>query len=201
MQSYDFLLKFVSFRRTVIVHNFAEKSKIMAINTSTITQLISDFRALSQKDSISPESLGVLLQRLADLINTAASDADYQAIYDAFQKFVANIAAVPTALYKLEQGSADRNDILMNVTTSHLINGITMTLKDAVFNRQDTTERTGAKRKDTILPRSDASNPDSTHLKWRCRIACRGCRHKIPECSSPRRSIFVGTTYGVCGGS
>ena len=30
----------------------------MAINTSTITQLISDFRALSQKDSISPESLG-----------------------------------------------------------------------------------------------------------------------------------------------
>ena len=30
----------------------------MAINTSTITQLISDFRALSQKDSVSPESLG-----------------------------------------------------------------------------------------------------------------------------------------------
>ena len=118
----------------------------MAINTSTITQLISDFRALSQKDSISPESLGVLLQRLADLINSAASDADYKAIYDAFQKFVANIAAVPTALYKLEQGSADRNDILMNITTSHLINGITMTLKDAVFIRQATTERAGAMR-------------------------------------------------------
>ena len=118
----------------------------MAINTSTITQLISDFRALSQKDSISPESLGVLLQRLADLINSAASDADYKAIYDAFQKFVANIAAVPTALYKLEQGSADRNDVLMNITTSHLINGITMTLKDAVFIRQATTERAGAMR-------------------------------------------------------
>lgn len=118
----------------------------MAINTSTITKLISDFRALSQKDSISPESLGVLLQRLADLINTAASDADYKAIYDAFQKFVANIAAVPTALYKLEQGSADRNDVLMNITTSHLINGITMTLKDAVFIRQATTERAGAMR-------------------------------------------------------
>ena len=52
----------------------------MAINTSTITQLISDFRALSQKDSVSPESLGVLLQKLADLINSAASDADYKAI-------------------------------------------------------------------------------------------------------------------------
>lgn len=118
----------------------------MAINITTITQLISDFRALSQKDSISPESLGVLLQRLADLINSAASDADYKAIYDAFQKFVANIAAVPTALYKLEQGSADRNDILMNITTSHLINGVTMTLKDALFIRQATTERAGAMR-------------------------------------------------------
>lgn len=118
----------------------------MAINITTITQLISDFRVLSQKDSISPESLGVLLQRLADLINSAASDADYKAIYDAFQKFVANIAAVPNALYKLEQGSADRNDILMNITTSHLINGITMTLKDAVFIRQATTERAGAMR-------------------------------------------------------
>ena len=118
----------------------------MAINTSTITQLISDFRALSQKDSISPESLGVLLQKLADLINTAASDADYQAIYDAFQNFAAKIAAVPTALYKLEQGSADRNDILMNITTSHLINGVTMTLKDALFIRQATTERAGAMR-------------------------------------------------------
>lgn len=118
----------------------------MAINTTTITQLISDFRALSQKDSISPESLGVLLQKLADLINSAASDADYKAIYDAFQKLVANIAAVPTALYKLEQGSADRNDILMNVTTSHLINGVTMVLKDSLFIRQATTERAGAMR-------------------------------------------------------
>lgn len=118
----------------------------MAINTSTITQLISDFRALSQKDSVSPESLGVLLQQLADLINSAASDEEYQAIYDAFQNFAAKIAAVPTALYKLEQGSADRNDILMNVTTSHLINGVTMVLKDSLFIRQATTERAGAMR-------------------------------------------------------
>ena len=126
----------------------------MAINTSTITQLISDFRALSQKDSVSPESLGVLLQKLADLINSAASD-EYQAIYDAFQNFAAKIAAVPTALYKLEQGSADRNDILMNVTTSHLINGVTMVLKDSLFIRQATTERAGAMRAQQV---SDLNN-------------------------------------------
>ena len=52
----------------------------MAINTSTITQLSSDFRALSQKDSVSPESLGVLLQQLADLISSAAADGKFTQI-------------------------------------------------------------------------------------------------------------------------
>ena len=89
----------MSFRFAHSLFTFAEKSKIMAINITTITLLISDFRALSQKDSISPESLGVLLQRLADLINSAASDEEYKAIYNAFHNFVANIAAVPNALY------------------------------------------------------------------------------------------------------
>lgn len=30
----------------------------MALDTTSLNQLITDFRALSQKDSISPESLG-----------------------------------------------------------------------------------------------------------------------------------------------
>lgn len=108
----------------------------MAINTSTITQLISDFRALSQKDSVSPESLGVLLQRLADLINSAA-DIDFNAISNALNN-------VPTALVSMTQGSANRNDVLMHVTTSNLIKGITMTLRDVLFIRQATSERAGA---------------------------------------------------------
>ena len=111
----------------------------MAINISTISKLISDFRALSQKDSISPESLGVLLQRLADLINTAAADGDFTAISDALN-------AVPTALVSISQGSADRNDILMDVTTSNLVKGLQASVKDLVFIRQATTERAGAMR-------------------------------------------------------
>ena len=111
----------------------------MAINTSTITQLISDFRALSQKDSISPESLGVLLQRLADLISSAAADGDFTAISNALN-------SVPTALVSISQGSADRNDILMDVTTSNLVKGLQASAKDVVFIRQATTERAGAMR-------------------------------------------------------
>ena len=120
----------------------------MAINTSTITQLISDFRALSQKDSVSPESLGVLLQKLADLINTAAADGDFTAISNALN-------AVPTALVSISQGSADRNDILMDVTTSNLVKGLQASAKDAVFIRQATTERAGAMRAQQV---SDLNN-------------------------------------------
>lgn len=40
----------------------------MAIDTKSITQLISEFRKLQTKDSITPESLGYILQRLADLL-------------------------------------------------------------------------------------------------------------------------------------
>lgn len=120
----------------------------MAINTSTITQLISDFRALSQKDSVSPESLGVLLQKLADLINSAAADGDFTAISNALN-------AVPTALVSISQGSADRNDILMDVTTSNLVKGLQASAKDVVFIRQATTERAGAMRAQQV---SDLNN-------------------------------------------
>ena len=37
----------------------------MAIDTKSLTQLISDFRKLQAKDSITPESLGSILQRIA----------------------------------------------------------------------------------------------------------------------------------------
>ena len=39
----------------------------MAIDTKSLSDIISDFRALTAKDSITPESLGYILQRIADL--------------------------------------------------------------------------------------------------------------------------------------
>ncbi len=38
----------------------------MAIDTKSLSDIISDFRALTAKDSITPESLGYILQRIAD---------------------------------------------------------------------------------------------------------------------------------------
>ena len=47
----------------------------MAIDTKSLTQIITEFRKLSAKDSITPESLGYILQRIADLLATGGSNA------------------------------------------------------------------------------------------------------------------------------
>lgn len=48
----------------------------MAIDTSSLSQLITEFRQLSVKDSVSPESLGYLLDRIRELIASASSAED-----------------------------------------------------------------------------------------------------------------------------
>ena len=45
----------------------------MATDVKSLTQIISDFRKLQSKDSVSPESLGAILQRIADLLATAGT--------------------------------------------------------------------------------------------------------------------------------
>lgn len=52
----------------------------MAIDTTSINSLVSEFRTLSQKDSITPESLGALLQRIADLVGTCTSENDFSLV-------------------------------------------------------------------------------------------------------------------------
>ena len=109
----------------------------MAINTSTITQLISDFRALSQKDSISPESLGSLLQKIVDLIRASVNEDEIAEIINALN-------AVPNVLTSIEQGSPNDTNVLMNVSTSNLVTGTLTSETDKTFITKATTEQAGA---------------------------------------------------------
>ena len=75
----------------------------MAIDITSISQLISDFRALSQKDSISPESLGVLLQKLADLIGSAADDGEntrtvLNTLQSSFSELASKVSTLETSV-------------------------------------------------------------------------------------------------------
>lgn len=62
----------------------------MAIDISSLSRLITDFRAISQKDAISPDSLGYLLQLIANLLATAAEQGATDNAADA----AANAAAL-----------------------------------------------------------------------------------------------------------
>ncbi len=45
----------------------------MAIDTKSLTEIITEIWALQAKDAVSPESLGYILQRIVDLLDTLES--------------------------------------------------------------------------------------------------------------------------------
>ena len=91
----------------------------MAIDTSNVNALISDFRALSQKNSVSPESLGALLQRLADLLASCASDTQAKPLQDLRD----NIASLPDTLLSISNGSDSPVNVLVDFAKGNILNG------------------------------------------------------------------------------
>ena len=126
----------------------------MAIDIKSISQLITEFRALQSKDSISPESLGYILQRIADLLATAGTSdtvAKIQQLLDGFAK-------AGVAISTFEQGAADRNNILVNSTEVDLSTGGIGTRINNLFIKQATTERAGAMRAQQVVDLNNARN-------------------------------------------
>ena len=52
------------------------------IETNQLSALISAFRVETEKESISPETVGKLLQDIVDLLATASTDAERQILDD-----------------------------------------------------------------------------------------------------------------------
>lgn len=80
----------------------------MAIDTTRLIPLITEFRNSQTKDSISPESLGYLLDRIRDLIASATSTEE---VTEAITKKLEQTAYVVTAFGKTE---ADQERLTIN---------------------------------------------------------------------------------------
>lgn len=91
----------------------------MAIDTKSLTELITEFRALQAKDAVSPESLGYILQRIVDLLSTAGTSETVTKI----QNLLDGFKAVGQALTAISQGQSDRNLIYANKSTVNLATG------------------------------------------------------------------------------
>lgn len=120
----------------------------MAIDTKSITQLITEFRALQSKDAVSPESLGYILQRLADLIATAGT-AETQKIINEWYNSLSKVDHI--AVCKLQQGSPDRNFVRLSNTFIDLLTGQQMTNENATIINMATTERAGAMKAQQVI--------------------------------------------------
>lgn len=118
----------------------------MAIDTKSLTQIITEFRALQTKDAVLPESLGYILQRIVDLLSTAGTSETVTGI----QKLLDGFKAAGQAITALSQGQSDRNHIYANKSTVNLATGA-VTSTSGIFIQQATTERAGAMRAQQVI--------------------------------------------------
>lgn len=118
----------------------------MAIDTKSLTQIITEFRALQTKDAVSPESLGYILQRIVDLLSTAGTSETVASI----QKLLDGFKAAGQAITALSQGQSDRNHIYANKSTVNLATGA-VDSTSGIFIQQATTERAGAMRAQQVI--------------------------------------------------
>lgn len=125
----------------------------MAIDTKSLTQIITEFRKLSAKDSITPESLGYILQRIADLLATAGT-SETQAILGEWYNSLSKVSHI--AVCKLQQGSADRNFVRLSNTFIDLLTGQQMTNENATIINMATTERAGAMKAQQVVDLNNA---------------------------------------------
>lgn len=129
----------------------------MAIDTKSVTDLITEFRALQGKDSVSPESLGYILQRITDLLATAGTSETIAQI----QNLLSGFSAAGRAITEITQGQSDRNNIYANKKLVNLSTGALSTTS-GIFIQQATTERAGAMRAQQVIDLNAAKKSITT---------------------------------------
>lgn len=109
-------------------------------DVSNLTNLITALRAETAKDAISPDSLGALLQKITDVIATAAQSSEVTDIAN----WKVALAAITSCIINIEQNISDRNNIYLDTNTASLATGIKSSRSGAVCIKQATAERAGA---------------------------------------------------------
>lgn len=132
----------------------------MAVDTSQLSQLIAEFRALQMRGVITPDSLGYILQQMADILGTAPTDTSLNSLTTR----VDNIAKAGQAIVDIQQGTADRNHVYAKKSIASLATGKTIA-SDDIFIQQATTERAGAMRAQQVID-LNACKKDIIDLKW-----------------------------------
>lgn len=109
---------------------------------SSITSLITSFRSETREEAITPEVLGALLQKIADLLGKAALQTDMGRL----NNWRSDLARIGYVLTSLTIGSDDRNNVYFTLGKANLSTGINQLAPNSILIRQATTERAGVMR-------------------------------------------------------
>ena len=116
------------------------------MNTDSLKKQIDDFRALSTESAITPNSLGTLLQSMADAIGTAALQTDLDNVsagvktatntsnanISALQKWRTDITAAPNILQSVRLGTVNKASVALSATLKSLTTGGNTSVANAV---------------------------------------------------------------------
>lgn len=116
------------------------------IDVTTLTNLITQFRNTTASNSVSPETVGSILQKIVDILATAGTQANL----DIINKWHEALKTARPALTALSQGNADRNHIYLAARSVNLYTGAQADLAPIQI-QQATTERAGAMRAQQVV--------------------------------------------------
>ncbi len=116
------------------------------IDVTTLTNLITQFRNTTASNSVSPETVGSILQKIVDILATAGTQANL----DIINKWHEALKTARPALTALSQGAADRNHVYLAARSVNLYTGAQADLAPIQI-QQATTERAGAMRAQQVV--------------------------------------------------
>lgn len=117
------------------------------IDITNLTSLITAFRNETEQESISPETLGSLLQAIANLLSAASTDQEQIKLTNIYD----NLLKMGNCLTNLAQGDADRNNVLADYAFFNPISGLHSAQRSQILIKQATTERAGAMRAQQVI--------------------------------------------------
>ncbi|MBQ6165980.1 MAG: hypothetical protein IJK41_00880 [Muribaculaceae bacterium] len=98
------------------------------IDIQQLTSLISAFRVETEKESISPETVGSILQSIADLLATATSETEYNII-----RFWKETLQHYRFLYDIQQRNVDdHSNVILQLMARSMVDGATSSLTLAI---------------------------------------------------------------------
>lgn len=110
------------------------------MDVGNLSSLISALRAESGYASITPESLGSLLQKIVDVLSTASLQSDMQQL----QSWKNVLQRLEFVCYSIVPGTSDKNNIFLSEKRVNLANGNSYTVPDSLSIPMATTTTAGA---------------------------------------------------------